>query len=147
MARSDYGETRMSIANDNENRCDACGKLFIAGEGVYGKHPLTTEWMDLCMPCADKAGLTTSSERCEWLHRWEELDSDYRCPHDLARCRACGGRGWCPVAPDGHEAPPTMAYLQKCDVCNKFTDDFQAAIAYRERGNGDIIAILVRHDG
>ncbi len=53
-------------------------------------------------------------------------------------CEACGGAGYLRVTVDTHSAPPGMAFVQRCDSCDKYKDDIEAAEAY----DGAIIAVL-----
>lgn len=55
-------------------------------------------------------------------------------------CPACGGVGWLEVSVDGNEPPPTMVFIQKCDECDKFSSDTEAALVYP----GASLAVLCR---
>lgn len=58
----------------------------------------------------------------------------------LDHCSACGGDGILHVSVDGAEPPEGMRYIQRCDTCNRYADDFEAAA----NSGREILAVLVR---
>ena len=56
----------------------------------------------------------------------------------LDKCEACEGAGYLMAAPEGYEAPYGMAFIERCDSCERYADDWEAAHAY----GGSILAVL-----
>lgn len=66
----------------NENECDRCHVVYMAGDGAYGEPGSIAEWVgkDVCWDCMNALGLSNCGQ-CGALRPSEEIEAhvDYTC--------------------------------------------------------------------
>ena len=60
---------------------------------------------------------------------------------ETIECDACKDDGYLTISVDGFTAPDGMTLIQRCDQCERFRDDLEAAQAAHP---GSILAVLCR---
>ncbi len=62
-------------------------------------------------------------------------------------CEACGGKGWITGMPVGIEREPTrkLLFIERCDLCERFDSDWDAAVEANRMLPGTLRAALTRN--